>query len=110
MPAISVKLFPTVITATGLIAGTYDVLPEQVSGDALRFTMNCTNETGGHIALTVTATSVDVVGAYKVKVPGLRKSTKFPSAMKWYAAFGGPHLPKLRKTAELARRHSHQVL
>ena len=42
-----------------------------------------------------------MVGAYKATVPGLKKATKFPSAMKWYAAFGGPHLPKLRKTAEL---------
>ena len=99
--AISVKMFLTVITAAGLIAGTYDIVPEQVSGDTLQFTMNCTNETGGHIALNATATNVGVVGAYKVKVPGLRKSTKFPSAMKWYATFGGPHLPKLRKTAEL---------
>ena len=28
-------------------------------------------------------------------------AVQFPSAMKWYATFGGPHLPKLRKTAEL---------
>jgi hypothetical protein len=29
------------------------------------------------------------------------RAVPFPSAMKWYATFGGPHLPKLRKTAEL---------
>ena len=63
--------------------------------------MNATSATGGHVALNATATSANAVGAYKVKVPGLMKSTKFPSAMKWYATFGRPHLSKLRKTAEL---------
>ena len=40
--------------------------------------MNCTNETRGHVALNAIATSADAVGAYKVKVPGLRKATKPP--------------------------------
>lgn len=75
VPAISVKMFLTVITAAGLIAGTYDIVPEQVSGDTLQFTMNCTNETGGHIALNATATNVDVAGAYKVKVLGSQEPT-----------------------------------
>ena len=48
VPAISVKLFLTVITTASLIA---DISPEQVTGDTLRFTMNCTNATGGHVAL-----------------------------------------------------------
>ena len=33
VPAISVKMFFTVITTAGLIAGSYDILPEQVTGD-----------------------------------------------------------------------------
>ena len=94
VPAISVKIFLTVITTAVLIACTYNTLPEQVTGDTLRFTMNCTNETGGHVALNAAATSADVVGAYNLKVPGLRKATKFPSAMKWYVTFGGDYLRK----------------
>lgn len=68
----------TVITTAVLIAGTHDTLPEQVTGDTLRFTMNCTNETGGHVALNAAATSAAVVSAYNLKVPGLRKATSFP--------------------------------